>query len=57
MTPQEILFWTSTAVLFTTSIASVLSGIAWMRYEEERELLDAKWPTDGLTREPRRRSK
>ena len=50
---MEALFTISTAVLFICSIASVLSGIAWMRYEEERSWLDARWPTDGLQREPK----
>ena len=46
----------SVLLLFTCSIASIVSGVAWMRYEEEeRELLDARWPTDGLTKERRQR--
>lgn len=51
----ENLFWMATITLGVCSIASVLSGIAWMRYEEEQSKLDAHWPTDGLTRERRKR--
>lgn len=62
MTPQpitslDIMFWMSFCALLTCSIASILSGVAWMRYEEEQSYLDAKWPTDGITREPRQRGK
>ena len=49
----ESLFSVSLFTLAACSIASVLSGIAWMRYEQEREQLDARWPTDGITKEPK----
>lgn len=42
----------SVLLLFTCSIASIVSGVAWMRYEEERQYLDAVW-NDGITREPK----
>ena len=49
----ETILSIATFTLGACSIASVLSGIAWMRYEQEREQLDARWPTDGITKEPK----
>ena len=49
----ENLFYISVFALGVCSFASILSGIAWMRYEDEQSRLDARWPTDGIEYQPK----
>jgi hypothetical protein len=53
----QTLFWVATITLFICSCLSVLAGVAFMRLQEEEDLFEGHCPTDGLTREPRQRSK
>jgi len=48
----ELLLFISIATLFICSFASLVTGVAWMRYENEKDQLDAVW-NDGITKEPK----